>query len=91
MTSSGIRILVVTRKIYSVNHTTHKLRMTENLMSWIFSFYIAEWLRRPTWVQKVPGSSPGSNIWCSCLNLLRGGAVAMVTELALNLLWKHRK
>ena len=31
---------MVTRKIYSVNDTTHKPRMTENLMSWIFSFYI---------------------------------------------------
>ena len=41
---------------------------------------LAEWLRRLTWMQKVPGS----DIWCSCHNLLRGGAVAMVTELALN-------
>ena len=45
---------------------------------------LAEFLRRLTWVQKVPGSSPGSDIWCSCHdNLLRGRAVAMVTELAL--------
>ena len=52
---------------------------------------LAEWLRLLTWKQKVPGSSPGSNIWCSCLNLQRGGAVAMVTELAPKKLRKHRK
>ena len=37
---------------------------------------LVEWLRRLTWVQKVPDSRPGSNIWCSWHNLFerwRGG------------------
>ena len=39
--------------------------------------------------QKVRSSIPGSNSLCSCHSLQRGGAVAMVTELALSLLWRH--
>ena len=41
---------------------------------------LAEWLRRLTWVQKVPGSIPGSNVLWSCQNLLRGAKVTVEAQ-----------
>ena len=46
---------------------------------------MTKWIRRMTGNPRVPGSIPGSNFLCSCHNLRKGGAVAMVTELALKL------
>ena len=86
------------KEMYSKNSSVNMTVLINVWMYLGFGFIIGlllgdrlvEWLRRLTWVQKVPGSIPSSSIKCSCHNL-RGGAMAMVTEFALNLLWKHRK
>ena len=51
-----------------------------NLLIYLFFFFF---------FVRVPSSIPGSNSLCSCHSLQRGGAVAMVTELALSFLWRH--
>ena len=55
-------------------HRAWKAQILSNTpVNW--KFFLAEWLRPLTWVQKVPGSSPGSDIWCSCHTFweVRGG------------------
>ena len=45
---------------------------------------LAEWMTRLTGLKKFPGLIPDSNPLWSCHNILKGGAMARVTEMALN-------
>ena len=59
----------------SMQNTT-QISRTRGQMAW--------WIRRLTGNPRVPSSIPCSNSLCSCHILLTGGAVAMVTEMALS-------